>query len=1147
MKNRKLSALLNTPLEAANRFPLLRRFSITSLVAMLVTAAILVFLYRQDQFAEHEEVAAQNNEKTAMHLMLLLDDQINTLVATSNGFDTRALRANPNIGLFTAALERVREHDMLKLKIYNLSGTAIYSSVRGEIGVTSKHPEMLAKALSGKVAHRLDFRETFSGATGEIHDVYISATYMPLAQEGKRIGVIEVYADATPFFKRLHATLFQIFLMVFGVFSALYAALFLFLLRADRAIAEWQKTITDSEEKFRKITGSAQDAIIMMGADQCISFWNTAAERIFGYTAAEATGQDLHALITPTPARAGFAQAYPHFQETGDGPIIGKVRELTALRKGGEEFPAELSVSATRFGGQWHAIGIVRDITGRVQAEAQILATQAELQRLLDAAKQSHRATLSVVEDQNLAQAALRQLNDELENKVTARTADLDKARHDAEAANQAKSAFLAAMSHEIRTPMNGVIGMIDVLHQSSLRGYQVEMVDLIHESAYSLLGIINDILDFSKIEAGKLEIEHAPTRVADVVENVCGMLDNMAGKKGVELTLFTDPAIPSEVLGDTLRLRQVLVNLVNNAIKFSGKQQGKVSVRAVLVENSSHLALEQVTLEFRITDNGIGMNEEIVSGLFTPFTQADISTTRRFGGTGLGLSIAHHLVEMMGGKITVKSEPGKGSTFTVRLPFEINRPLPSPPPQAEEGAAPFPISRGSVVAGLSCLVVGGGVSAPSPACGGRLGWGQAEDTESLAGDLSAYLAHDGAVVERAPNLAAARKLVGTLPPGMWVWVIDADSEQPSPDELRSLARAHPEHEPRFVVIERGYHRKPRVENADLVLLDGNVLTRGTLLKAVAIAAGRACMEQETPQPGKSEAEFSPPSRDDALRQGRLILVAEDNETNQKVILRQLALLGFVADIADNGRIALERWLSGDYAILLTDLHMPEMDGYELTTAIRAAEQGVRHIPILALTANALKGEADHCRAIGMDDYLSKPIQLVDLKAMLEKWMPVAVEAVDETALDRSVGARFIAPLSVHVSEEGRDKSRPYEIAHLNALPASTPIPVDVNVLKKLVGDDEEIIRDCLLYFRLCAAKIAVALHAACAAGQAAVAGALAHKLKSSARSVGALALGELCAGMEKAGKAGDTETLAALLPRFEQELASVEGFLDGY
>ena len=459
----------------------------------------------------------------------------------------------------------------------------------------------------------------------------------------------------------------------------------------------------------------------------------------------------------------------------------------------------------------------------------------------------------------------------------------------------------------------------------------------------------------------------------------------------------------------------------------------------------------------------------------------------------------------------------------------------------------------GDIVAGLSCLVVGG--------------------TESLADDLSAYLTHDGAVVERAPNLAAARELAGTLPPGLWVWVIDADGTPLSSDELRAAARAHlplpmpsPQSSPASrrgserekqllipaVVIGRGQRRKPRVEDADRVSVDGNALTRGTLLKAVAIAAGRASVEQAAPQTGKSEAEFSPPSRDDALRQNRLILVAEDNETNQKVILRQLALLGFAADIADNGRIALERWESGDYALLLSDLHMPEMDGYELTAAIRAAEAGAIHespvhespvhIPIVALTANALKGEADHCRAIGMDDYLSKPVQLADLKATLEKWLPVGAESAPVEINPDPLGRSQIVGASP-AREENNNRTQ----GVLLQQPAPVSLPVDVNVLKALVGDDEEIIRDFLHDFHLSAAKIAAELRTACAAGQAADAGALAHKLKSSARSVGALALGELCFEMEQAGKAGDMAALAMLLPRFEQELASVEHFLEGY
>ena len=317
----------------------------------------------------------------------------------------------------------------------------------------------------------------------------------------------------------------------------------------------------------------------------------------------------------------------------------------------------------------------------------------------------------------------------------------------------------------------------------------------------------------------------------------------------------------------------------------------GGVSVQAVLVERDA----EQVVVEIRVIDNGIGMDQATQARLFTPFTQADASTTRRFGGTGLGLSIAFNLVQLMGGEITVQSAPGQGSTFTVRLPFV---PVPD---NADESA--------SLVTGLSCLVVGG--------------------AEGLADHLAAYLVSAGAVVEQVPNLAAARERAGTPLSGPWVWLIDAGNMPPVPEELRAITRAQPERDVHFVVIGRGKRRHPiRKDTDQRVEVDGNVLTRQTVLHAVAIAVGRAPAEMNTPPPGKEAAAFIAPSRADALRQGRLILVAEDNETNQKVILQQLALLGFAGDVASDGHEALERWRSGDYVLLLTDLHMPQMAGF---------------------------------------------------------------------------------------------------------------------------------------------------------------------------------------------------------------------------
>lgn len=801
-----------------------------------------------------------------------------------------------------------------------------------------------------------------------------------------------------------------------------------------------EELLSESEQKQRAIFESANDGIMVAEIEngKLIS-GNRAVCNMLGYTLQEL----LLLAISDIHPEQDLRRVIGDFRKVARGEISVSTN-IRMKRKDGSTFYVDISAGTLRVAGKSCVVGIFRDITERKRA-----------------------------------QDAIYKLNEELEGKVLTRTAELERARFEADHANRAKSDFLAAMSHEIRTPMNGVIGMTEVLQQSSLNDVQMDMTKVIHDSTFALLNVINDILDFSKIEAGKVTLDAVPMSLTETIESVGDMFIHSAFNNDVSLRLFIDPALPQQVIGDAGRLRQILVNLVGNAIKFSSGQAraGKVSLRARQLVDTR----KECWVEFSVTDNGIGMDQATQAKLFTPFAQASNSTATEFGGTGLGLVITQQLVHLKGGEIIVSSEAGKGTEVKVRVPFDqlLQR------PDANRAGRPL--------VGLGCLIV--------------------DFKDGGGDDLTAYLAHAGAQPTQFADTDAARRWLRDCPAGEYVVVLQQAVAESVRADLRAIARSRSDLTMGCVAIGRGERRHSRVEADDLVTLDGDNLHFSELVRAVSVAAGRAPREietQVTAQFGKQAA--GQPSREMAIQQGRLILVVEDNKINQKVILHQLRLLGRTADVVDNGRQALEKWQSGDYSILLTDLNMPVMNGWDLSVAIRTAEGGEAHIPIVALTANALQGEADRCLEMGMDDYLSKPVQLANLKATLDKWLSLVGE-------DAPVGSK---PHGTNMSA-----------------------PVDVNVLKALVGNDKEIIRDFLHDFRLSATAIGRDLQVACAAGQAAVASGLMHKLKSSARAVGALALGELCAEMESAGKAGSNETLAALLPKFEQELNAVNRFIE--
>jgi PAS domain S-box-containing protein len=661
---------------------------------------------------------------------------------------------------------------------------------------------------------------------------------------------------------------------------------------------------------------------------------------------------------------------------------------------------------------------------------------------------------------------------------------DLSRSKQAAEAAAEAKASFLAAMSHEIRTPMNGVIGMVDLLRQTELDGDQKQMLQTISNSGQSLLTIINDILDFSKIEAGKMDLESVPFSLSDVVEGSAQTIAPNAERKGVRLITYIDPELPQFVAGDPVRIRQILINLGGNAIKFT--EEGDVVIRA---EQCSTEDEDKIGIRFSVIDNGIGISEEAQEKLFEAFSQAESSTTRKFGGTGLGLTICKKLAEMMDGDIGVKSQLGEGSEFFATLSFNKSDKV-----LVNEQSQDMAVLR-------VLLVIGN--EAEQAILKRYLEYWQAQVVTSM--DLTTC-------IQDCKKAAKEDKPFDVVVIGPQWPREEQFSLREKAGNQKALAKT------KFVSLLTGNRQRARLDSPESVCIDVNPLRRAAFLSAVAIAAGRASPEvhyEEKVEDLKTAGKA--PTVEEARALGTLILVAEDNVTNRDVIGRQLKLLGYACEMAEDGKLALEAWRDNDYGILLTDCHMPNMDGFELTDAIRNDEQtSNERAPIIAITANALEGEAERCLAAGMDDYMSKPIDMKELREKLYKWMPQPNETV-VTAAD------------VDTSKTPAEK---------------VDGPIDKNALQALFGDDEDLCKEILREFISPSKniieefKIGLDQRSAEAVKQAA------HKLKSSAASVGAIELAELCNKLEQAGKTDNWEIIDAEAPNLQPLMLEVENYI---
>jgi len=684
-------------------------------------------------------------------------------------------------------------------------------------------------------------------------------------------------------------------------------------------------------------------------------------------------------------------------------------------------------------------------------------------------------ATYVDITERKLAEMALKGANEQLE---TATALALDMAAQ-ADAASVAKSEFLANMSHEIRTPMNGVVGMTGLLLETELNDQQRRYAEIVRDSGQGLLTLINDILDFSKIEAGKLELEMSDFDLRSLLEDMSATLALKGQTKGIELLCDIEADVPALVRGDPGRLRQILNNLVGNAVKFTS--QGQVWTHVALVDEVG--AEDSVLLRFSVHDTGIGIPSDRLGRLFNKFSQVDASTTRKFGGTGLGLAISKQLAEGMGGAIGVKSEPDVGSEFWFTVRFEPQRP-------PVKHAAPAELNN------LRVLVVDDNTTNRQILCTQMASWG-----------IRAVATGDG--------LGALQALGQGLDEGNAHQIVLIDREMPGMDG---------------VTLGRAIRQNPQLGSLPLVLMspatrpgeldqEADVAFAARLSKPIlALELERAlmrCLARGEHAPATHVQAVEPPS---SLARHRLaaskarVLVAEDNVTNQCVAMGILKKLGLSADSVANGAEAVRAVESVAYDVVLMDVQMPEMDGFEATRAIRNLVRNSARPPItiIAVTAHAMRGDAEACLAAGMDDYLAKPLSPAGLAQVLEKWL------LGKPASARPTDAAAAQSLASSCPE--RDPCNDQ---------AERPVFDEAELVARVV-DDRVLARDIALQFLDDAPVRLEALIRDILAGDTKHAEYAAHTLKGAAFAVGGDALADVASNVEAMSRHGDVPALRA-------------------